>query len=110
MKTTPHLATELLLQVQTALHDVLIIGAVKAARQGELLPGLHRNEEPFHVGGVAAKLKTGHSKVIDILKFAALPDHKLNCYIKTPEQVRGSFTGGNKCEWLPQTSARLHRD
>ena len=40
-ETATHLATEPLLQVQTALHDLLIICALLAAWQGKLLCGLH---------------------------------------------------------------------
>ena len=45
-----HLATGLLLQVQTALHDLLIIGTLLAARQGELLRGLHSSKDALPLG------------------------------------------------------------
>ena len=45
-----HLATGLLLQVQTALHDLLIVGTLLAARQGELLRGLCSSKDALPFG------------------------------------------------------------
>ena len=45
-----HLATEPLLQVQTALHDLLIVGTLLAAWQGELLRSLHSSGDALPVG------------------------------------------------------------
>ena len=102
-----HLATKPLLQVQTALHDLLIVGTRLAARQGELLCGLHSSKQPSHVAEVAAQLRTGHFKVLSIIDICSIARPLAALLYQTLEQVRGGFTGGDECEWLPQPTLRL---
>ena len=92
METETHLAAETLLQVQTALHDLLIIGTVEAARQGELLCGLHSNKEPSHMEEVAAELMTGHFRTLNMIDACSIARPQIELLSQTPEKVRGGFT------------------